>query len=252
MSTTAFGALRGAHVRSTRRDTTTVFFTFAFPLIFLLLFGTIFRGQSVEQSGTSYIDYTASGVLTWGIGNAAVFSIAFALMQWRENDLLRIMRMTPTSPRAILSSKFLIVLAVAAVQAVLFVGVAMLPFFGLRPSASSWQAIPLMFVGVIAFYAIGAIVGSFAKTPEAVAAVSNVIMVPMAFLSGSFFPIDMMPSVLKDVAHALPLYYLNNGVRGAFTGELGTSEFLTDLGVLGLFAAVFGVVAVKSFRWTND
>lgn len=252
MSTIAFTTLAGVHTKSARRDATTVFFTFVFPLVFLLLFGTIFRGQDVEQSGRGYIDYIAPGVLTWGVANAAVFGIAFALMQWRESDLLRIVRMTPTHTRTVLSSKLMITLGIAAVQSILFVGVAMLPFFGLSLSATSWQAVPLLVMGVVAFYAVGAIIGALANTAEAVAAVSNVIMVPMAFLSGSFFPIDMMPEVLQTIAHVLPLYYLTDGVGAAFTGEATTASFLTDLGMLAAFAALFTAIAVKVFRWSND
>ena len=248
----AFPALTAVHTKSARRDATTIFFTFIFPLVFLLLFGTIFRGQAVEASGRSYIEYIAPGVMTWGIANAAVFSIAFALMQWRESDLLRIVRMTPASTRSVLSSKLTVTMGIAAIQAVLFVGVAMLPFFGLRPASSAWQAIPLLFMGVVAFYAVGAIIGAFANTAEAVAAISNVIMVPMAFLSGSFFPIDMMPSFLKSIAHALPLYYLNDGVGDAFTGSATAASFATNMGVLTAFVLVFGVIAVKVFMWSND
>ncbi len=53
------------------RDKTTVFFTFAFPLVFLVLFGLIFQGQKVDGTGLQYINYIAPGVLSWGIGNAA-------------------------------------------------------------------------------------------------------------------------------------------------------------------------------------
>lgn len=62
----AYTALTAAGYRAQVRDRTTLFFTFAFPLLFLVVFGLIFRGQDVEQSGLSYISYTAAGVLSWG------------------------------------------------------------------------------------------------------------------------------------------------------------------------------------------
>ncbi|WP_134767769.1 ABC transporter permease [Nocardioides sp. 1609] len=250
--TRVFPTLVSAHRRAAARDVTTIFFTFAFPLIFLLLFGSIFSGQDVEESGKSYIQYIAPGVLTWGVANAAVFSIAFALMQWRESDLLRIIRMTPTRVGTLLSSKLAIALVIALVQTALFVGVAMVPFFGLRPAASSWEALPLLALGVVTFFALGAVIGSVTNTAESVAAVSNVIMLPMAFLSGSFFPLDMMPDWLQKVAQVFPLYYLNDGVGHALNGTGSTSDVLLSLGVLAGFAVVFAAVAVKVFRWSND
>ena len=95
----AYAALTQAGYRAYTRDRTTLFFTFAFPLLFLVVFGLIFRGQNVEESGRPYISYIAPGVLSWGVGNAAVFGVAFVLMQWRRDDLLRLIRMTPTPSR---------------------------------------------------------------------------------------------------------------------------------------------------------
>ena len=69
-----------------------------------------------------------------------------------------------------------------------------------------------------AFLAIGVIVGTYANTPEAVAAIANCLMVPMAFLSGSFLPLDMMPAWLQSVSRVLPLRYLNDAATGALTG----------------------------------
>lgn len=247
-----FPTLVSAHRRAAVRDVTTIFFTFAFPLIFLLLFGSIFSGSDVEESGKSYIQYIAPGVLTWGVANAAVFSIAFALMQWRESDVLRIIKMTPTSVGSLLSSKLAVALAIAAVQTVLFVSVACIPFFGLQPAATSWQAVPLLALGVGTFFALGAIIGSLANTAESVAAVSNVVMLPMAFLSGSFFPLDMMPDWLQQIAQVFPLYYLNDGVGHALNGTGGYADLGLALAVLGGFAVAFAGIAAKTFRWSND
>ena len=63
----AYAALSRATYKATVRDATTLFFTFAFPLVFLVIFGLIFRGQEVGDSGRGYIDYIAPGVLSWGL-----------------------------------------------------------------------------------------------------------------------------------------------------------------------------------------
>lgn len=247
-----YAVLTQAHRKASVRDATTLFFTFAFPLIFLTLFGTIFRSQSVEGTSKDYIQYIAPGVLTWGVANAAVFGIAFSLMQWRESDLLRIIRMTPSSITTLLSSKLGLVAATAAVQTVLFVGVATVPFFGLRPSSRSWLLVPALALGVLTFFALGAIVGAIANTAESVAAISNVVMLPMAFISGSFFPLDMMPDWLQTVAHAFPLYYFTDLAGNALNGTGSVSTILVDLGALSAFGLVFAVLARVTFRWSND
>ncbi|MEU7607532.1 ABC transporter permease, partial [Streptomyces sp. NPDC041003] len=73
----AYTALTAAGYRAQVRDKATLFFTFAFPLLFLVVFGLIFSGQDVEETGRPYISYIAPGVMSWGVANAAVFGIAF-------------------------------------------------------------------------------------------------------------------------------------------------------------------------------
>ncbi|MFE6282165.1 ABC transporter permease [Streptomyces sp. NPDC057877] len=247
----AYGALAAAGYRAQVRDAATLFFTFAFPLIFLVVFGLIFSGQEVAETGRPYIAYTAPGVLSWGVGNAAVFGIAFTLMQWRRDDLLRLIRMTPTSLPTVLASRYVLALAVGVVQAVVFVAVALLPLFGLELDARWPLALPVLLLGITAFLSMGVIIGSYADTPEAVAAIANCLMVPMAFLSGSFLPLEMMPSWLQTLSRALPLRYFNDAVSAALTGGGGLGDIAVGCGALLAFTAVFAAVGLKTFRWSN-
>ncbi|WP_330175414.1 ABC transporter permease [Streptomyces sp. NBC_01498] len=251
-ATSAYSALTRAGYQAYTRDRTTLFFTFAFPLLFLIVFGLIFHGMTVEESGRPYINYIAPGVLSWGVANAAVFGVGFVIMQWRRDDILRLIRMTPTPLPAVLGSRYVLALAVGAVQAAMFVLVAMLPFFGLEPAGSWPLVIPVLVLGITAFLAVGVIVGSFARTPEAVAAVANCLMVPMAFLSGSFFPLDAMPGWMQNVSLVLPLRYFNDGVSAAITGDGGSGEILVACGGIAAFAVVFCAIALKTFRWSDQ
>lgn len=251
-SNRAFRALTEAGARASLRDLSTLFFTFAFPLLFLVVFGLIFSGQDVEETGRPYIDYIAPGVLSWGVANAAVFGVAFTLMQWRRDDLLRLIRMTPTSLWSVLGSRYVLALFTGLVQAVLFVGVAMLPVFGLRLDTAWPLSVPVLVLGITAFLAIGAVVGTYCNTPEAVAAVANFLMVPMAFLSGSFFPLDAMPGWLQHASWALPLRYLNDGMGDAISGGGDATGFLVSCAGLTGFAALFALVAARTFRWSRS
>ncbi|GED83925.1 ABC transporter permease [Streptomyces sp. 6-11-2] len=247
----AYTALTTAGYRAQVRDKTTVFFTFAFPLIFLVVFGLVFRGRSVEESGFSYLSYTAAGVLSWGVANAAVFGIGFTLMQWRADDILRMIRMSPAPLSSVIGSRYVLALGVGLVQSVLFVGVAMLPGFDLVP-ASRWPLlIPVMVLGITTFLLLGVIIGSIADTPESVAGIANFLMLPMAFLSGSFFPLDAMPDWLQKVSLIMPLRYLNDAVSAALTGRGDLSDVGVGCAGLVAFAVVFGAAAARTFRWTK-
>ncbi|MEV6954468.1 ABC transporter permease [Streptomyces sp. NPDC051183] len=247
----AYTALTAAGYRAQVRDKATLFFTFAFPLIFLVVFGLIFSGQDVEESGRPYISYIAPGVMSWGVANAAVFGIAFTLMQWRRDDLLRLIRLTPTPLTTVLASRYVLGLVIGIVQASVFVAVAMLPGFGLELDGRWPLVLPALVLGTTAFMAIGVIVGTYANTPEAVAAIANCLMVPMAFLSGSFLPMDMMPSWLQQVSRVLPLRYLNDAATGALTGSGPIADIGIGCAVLLGFALLFGAIGLKTFRWSN-
>ncbi|MGW2510027.1 ABC transporter permease [Streptomyces scopuliridis] len=248
----AYAALTGAGYRAQVRDKATLFFTFAFPLLFLVVFGLIFRGQEVEETGRPYISYIAPGVMSWGVANAAVFGVAFTLMQWRRDDLLRLIRMTPTRLSSVLGSRYVLALGVGVFQAVVFIAVAMLPLFGLGLDARWPLALPVLVLGITAFLTIGVVIGSYADTPEAVAAIANCLMVPMAFLSGSFLPLDMMPSWLRTISRVLPLRYLNDAVSAALSGRGDLGDIALGCGGLAVFTVIFGALALKTFRWSNS
>lgn len=246
----AYLAVTRASYLAYLRDRTSVIFTFAFPLLFLVVFGLIFRGQSVN-GGLSYINYIAPGVLSWGIGNAALFGVAFTLMHWRRDDLLRLIWRTPTPLGSVLGARYLVALGTGLIQAALFTVVA-LSAFGLHLTGHWPLALPVLLFGITAFAALGLVVGTLANTPEAVAAIANCVMVPMAFLSGAFYPIDLMPGWLRTLSRALPLRYFDEGVTDAFAGRGGFGVPALDcLALLG-FALLFALAAGRFFRWSNQ
>jgi ABC-2 type transport system permease protein len=128
-------ALGRASYQAYVRDRTTLFFTFVFPLLFLVVFGLMFGEETVPGSGLPYIDYIAPGVLAWGVGNAAVFGAAFTLMQWRRNDVLRLIRMSPVALPTVLASRYLVALVIGVETYDALAGLAELPPFLRRLNA---------------------------------------------------------------------------------------------------------------------
>lgn len=246
----AYSVLTRATSRAASRDWTARFFTFVFPLVFLCIFGLLYRGQEVSANGGAYIENIASGVLSWGVANAAVFGVGFTLMQWRNNDLLRLIRMSPAPLRSVLGARYTVALQVAGWQTLLTVAVGVL--LGLRINGPWPLLVPVMILGVTVFLAIGAVIGSLANTPEAVAAVANCLMVPMAFLSGSFLPLEYLPPWVRTLSNILPLRPMNDAVAGALTGRHDLAGIAVSCGVLAVFGIVFSVIAAKTFRWSNS
>ncbi|MEO3924327.1 ABC transporter permease [Micromonosporaceae bacterium B7E4] len=248
---TAFVALTRATIKASTRDTATIFFTFAFPLIFLVIFGLIFQGQEVEETGNEYIDFIAPGVLSWGLGNAAVFGIAFMLMQWRRDDLLRLIRLTPSRASSVVLARLVVAVFVGIAQCVLFIAVAVLPPFNMTVAGPWPLALPIMLLTIATFLALGLIIGSTANTPEAVGAVTNCVVIPMAFLSGAFIPVELMPGWLQSVSYAMPLRYVDDGLVYSLAGAGEARAYWIACLVLLGFAAVFTAVGLRLFKWSD-
>lgn len=204
--------------------------------------------RSVEDDSLQPIQYIAPGILGWAIAMGAIFGAGLPLVQWRQSKLLRRIRLSPTSTAALVGSRTVVTLAVALVQMVIFLGVGVL-VFGLKLTNYWWMAIPLVVAAALAFMTVGLVVGAVSKSPEGASGLANLIIMPMAFLSGSFIPLDGAPPWMTGVAKVLPLGHLNQGMLDVMVRGEGPGAVLMPIGVLLAFGLVFGALAVRLFRW---
>lgn len=207
--------------------------------------------QQVEDESLQAIQYVTPGLLGWAIATGAMFGSAMTLVTWRQKKILRRLRLSPVRTTTIIGARVGVSLAIALVQFALFIGVASLPYFGLHLSDYWWMAIPLVMVGTLSFLAIGLLAGAWAKTPEAASAIANLVVLPMAFLSGAFFPLEGAPGWLRVVSQALPLRHLVDGMQAVMVRGEGPVSVLPQLGILLGFAAVIAVIASFLFRWDD-
>jgi ABC-2 type transport system permease protein len=104
---------------------------------------------------------------------------------------------------------------------------------------------------VFAFAGIEMILTRVAKEAESAMAAANAIMYPMMFLSGTFFPVEMMSGVLQKIARILPLYYADEGLRASMVFA-DTLIALRCSAVIGVFAAAVFVVGTMTTTWEED
>ncbi|MEV1005826.1 ABC transporter permease [Streptomyces sp. NPDC049881] len=205
----------------------------------------------VEDESTKPIQFLTPGLLGWAVATGAAYSSAFTLVTWRKKRILRRLWLAPVSPAAVVGARVGVSLAVALVQAAIFIGVASLPAYGLQLSGNWWLTLPLVVCGTLAFMSIGLLIGALVGSEEAANGALQVVVLPMAFLAGSFFPTDMMPGWLRAVSNVLPLKHLNEAVMDVLSRDGGWGEALPTMGGLLLFAAVLTAVAARFFRWDN-
>ncbi len=204
----------------------------------------------VEDASLRPIQYIAPGLIGWAVAIGAVFSASMPLVQWRTSGLLRRLRLAPTTTAALVGSRTLVTLVVALVQMAVFLVVGVL-VFGLKLTNWWWMAIPLVLMAALAFMSLGIVVGAVSKSAEGASGLANLIIMPMAFLSGSFIPLDQAPDWLRTVSRYLPLGHLNEGMLDVMVRGQGPSAVISPLLVLFGFAVAVTWLATRLFRWES-
>jgi ABC-2 type transport system permease protein len=206
--------------------------------------------DQVEDQSLRTIQYLTPGMLGWAIATGATFTAAQTLVLWRRGKLLRRLTLSPVRVPAIIAARLVVSLVLALVQTVVFVAVAA-AFFGLRLEGSWWMAIPLVLAGTLAFLSVGLLAGAKAKSVETATVIANLVVIPMAFLSGSFFSLSTAPQWIQRFAEVLPLRHLNAGMLALLTRDASAASVLPELGVLLGFALVLTLLAARMFRWDD-
>lgn len=215
--------------------------TLLFPTVFYLMFG-IFLGHA---NGPDASRFFLAAYGTFGVMAPGLFGFGVSLALERDGGLMMLKRALPMPPAAYLLGKMVMALLVSAVIVALLLVMALtLAHASLQPG----QVIQMFFtcvLGVLPFCAMGLLVGSLAKGQGA-PGVINLIYLPMAFLSGLWFPLSILPKFLQQLGPVWPSYHLNQLALNAV--GLGQGNAWTHIGVLAIYTVVFTAVAARRLR----
>ncbi|WP_420369809.1 ABC transporter permease [Curtobacterium sp. L1-20] len=227
------------------RNVRAMVFTFAVPVVMLLVFGSAFGGQQDPATHLQYLVVTTLQMASYG-GMMAALSQAFAIVNERSVGWNRQLRVTPLSGWGFLVSKVIAAMAFAAVSIAVTVLVAVL---GLHASlgAGHWIAAAVgIWCGVVPFALIAILIGQFAR-PAFAQPLFMVVFMGLAILGGLWVPLSVMPDWMGTVAHLLPSYWLNRiGQMGA--GATGTTGMTEPAMVLAGWALALSAVIVWRYR----
>jgi ABC-2 type transport system permease protein len=220
-------------------------FTFIFPLLLFVLLGSVYTGRIYGVPASQAL---LAALLAYGCTMVAFAGLAITLVIRRESGLLKRLRATPLPPGTFVAALFASTLAVFAVQtvALFLLGRAV---FGTPFPSRIGSLVLLVVLGVSCFAALGVGLSGLVRSAEGSSAVVNLLVLPMAFLTGAFGPTQHYPRVLRAIGDVLPLKYLvdlSNAVylhHHAFWSRPGAIGILAAWGVAGL------AVAALRFRW---
>jgi len=229
------------------RNTIATFFTLAFPLLMLAIFGSVYGNTpSAFFDGHGSVDVTIPGyIATLIIGTTAFLSLPMDLAVQRQLGVLRRMRATPLQPGKVLVSKLITNLLVSLLGMALLVTAGALAFKAALPA--NWL---VLFLGIVlssmSLYALGFALASLVRTANAVRAVSFILFYPMMFFSGGTLPSQLLPKAIQDVARFLPMTYAVNLLHNLWFGK---GWDLTAVLVLSGFMVAGALISIRFFRW---
>ncbi len=203
---------------------------------------------STDIDGVPSADVLLAGLFGYGAANTAFAGLAIILVGRREAGILKRLRSTPLPPATYVAAVLTSTLVIFAVQTVALLALGTL-VFGASAPANALGFAGAVVLGVACFAGLGVGAAALIRSAEGVSAVVNVIVLPMAFLSGSFGPRTELPRFLNAVADVLPLTYFLDIVDGVY---LDGDSLFADPKALAIVAAwgVAGlVIALRRFSW---
>lgn len=207
------------------------------------------ESESIISESYSFIDFFVPGLIGMSLMTTGIFGAVGWNTRNRELGILKKLATTPLSKFEWIMGVILyeVIMAAISTGVILTIGVLV---FDLRVLPNIYSII-LIVAGAIAFPGIGMVIARFVKESDSADAAANAITFPMMFLSGSFFPLEMMPEFLREIAKVLPLTYLNNGLRDSMVYGNASSALYNTAIVLavGLFFIILGSLITN---WRED
>jgi len=198
------------------------------------------------QASFVFMDFFIPGVVGMTVMTNSLFSMTSICATYRNRSYFKLLATTKLKRHEWLLSHFILysLLMYASLITTFVVGKLAFNLTAvLTPTA--FLLIP---AGAFLFVSLGMLVGSAVRDPESAVAIANAIGFPMMFLSGSFFPIESFPHYLQAVARALPLTYLNDGLRDTMVNA-NTAGALVNLGVVVIVGLVIALLASRLMSW---
>jgi ABC-2 type transport system permease protein len=227
------------------RSREAAFFIFLFPLLLYVLLSSVYSGTIYGVRAPIAL---LAGLIGYGCANTAFAGLAIQLVLRRENGILKRLRSTPLPPATYVAALLISTLIVFGLQtlALFLLGRALYstPF----PSDVA-SLVAAVVLGAAVFAALGTAIASVIRSAEGSSAVVNFILLPMAFLSGSFGETRHLPAFLRAIADVLPLKYFIDLVNAVYLRGHGVWTRPEDVAVLvawGVFGLVF---TIFNFRW---
>ena len=220
-------------------------FTFIFPLLLFVLLGSVYSGRIYGVPASQAL---LAALLAYGCTMVAFAGLAITLVIRREQSLLKRLRATPLPPPTLLAAVIASTIAVFCIQVVALFVLGRAVFGTPFPHRIGSIALLIVF-GVVVFASLGVALSGLVRSAEGSSAVVNLIVLPMAFLTGAFGPTAHYPQFLRAIGDVLPLKYLVDLVNAVYLHHHAFWSKPAAIGILAAWGVAGLAVAALKFRW---
>lgn len=205
-------------------------------------------GKQLNEKSLNAFDYTFAGLLGFSIVGLGIFGPVNVFPELKKQGILRRLHTTPLKVWQYFTATMISQAIIGLVSLAVMFAVA-LTVFDLNVVGNYLEIIVFLVFSIITILGIGLAIGGWAKNERQAAPLSNIVVFPMLFLSGTFFPRFLMPEWLQTVSNYLPLTPVIDGVRMIVTEGKHLTQIGPELGLLLAWTIVIYAIAFRVFRW---
>jgi ABC-2 type transport system permease protein len=241
-----------ADLRCFLRNTQSAFFTLAMPVLFLVIFASIFRDATVKVPGGTISEsvYYVPGIIAYGLIAAAFSNLAASVVRNREAGIYKRRRATPLPAAAVITARAAVAVLTALARTVVLLVIGWAAYGASIPGHTAPAFVLDIIVGAAVFCCLAFALSCLIRNVDAAQPVILGIVLPLCFISGVFIPISELPAWLARIGYVFPVHPLAAALLEAYNPHTAGSGL--NWGYLAILAAwgVAGlVIAVRRFSW---
>jgi len=243
----ALARLTITELRLALREPMAVFWTIAFPLVLLVIFGLIpaFKTTHAGYQGLSVLEVYVPILILLMLGLSSFYMMPTTLATYRQQGILRRLRTTPAGPARVLAAQLVVTLGSEVVMVAAIVLLGRLAFaIPFPPAPGIWLIVALLALAVT--LSLGLFVAAIAPSPGMAYAGGAILFYPLMFFAGLYVPIQSLSAALQHISHATPLGAADEAFQSAALGHWPSA---LALGTMAAYAVAFAVAAARLFRW---
>ncbi len=227
------------------------FFTLILPLLFLVIFVSVFGSNTVGPQHVKASTYYVPGLSAMGLIAASFVNFVITITAQREAAVLKRRRATPVPAWVLIAGRTLTAMAVSLTVLTVLLLVGRFAYGVHLPTATIPAVAITAIVGSACFCVLGYALSTAIDSEDSAQPMVQAIMLPLYFISGVFIPNVNLPSWLRHVAEVFPVQHLADGLHHAYDPAAhGSGIVWTDLAVLALWAVAGLAIALRRFSWT--